>query len=105
MIRKYFLEHASAAYQLMGVDQTTADAQYILRQLEKRRPADITRTELTRLCRGRFSQAEKMNPGIATLIERGYLREKSAPVGYNNRTQTAYQVNPKAYENDGENQP
>ena len=33
-IGRYFLEHAKAAYQIMGVDKTTVDARYILRQLE-----------------------------------------------------------------------
>lgn len=97
MIGRYFLEHAQAAFRLMGLDKTSADAQYILRQFEKGRYTEITRTELNRLCRGRFQQVEAMEAGVNELIERGFVREKRNPLGYRNRTQMVYEINPKAY--------
>lgn len=96
-IGRYFLDHALAAYRLMGVDRLIAEARYILHQLEKDRPKQITRTELTRLCRSRFPQAEDMNPALELLVEYGYFREERTNVKANNRRQLYYKLNPKAF--------
>lgn len=96
-IGKYFLEHAKAAYKLMGADKTSADARYILRQLERDKPQQITRTELNRLCHGRFPKAEDMNPAVDMLVEYGYSRERQTEVKTNNRRQVYYEINPKVY--------
>ena len=102
-IGHYFLAHAKAAHALMGADEKTRGAQYILRQLEKSGYNRITRTDLTRLCRGRFPRIEDMEPALALLLNNRYIRaEKSTATGVG-RKQTAYEINPHFTGNTGNN--
>lgn len=100
---EFFSGHAEAAYQLMGADESQADAKYILKRLSSAQLSKVTRSELTRLCRGKFGKAEDMEAALNILVERRYLREIETDVGYNNRTQTAYFINPAIAGNDGNN--
>lgn len=100
---EFFSSHAEAAYQLMGADESQADAKYILKRLSSAQLSKVTRSELTRLCRGKFGKAEDMEAALNILVERRYLREIETDVGYNNRTQTAYFINPAIAGNDGNN--
>ena len=84
--------HAAMAYEIMGADPDIADAQYILKRIAN--VDKITRSELLRLCRGHFKKSADMEPALTILIDRGYLREVKTPVGYNNRQQSLYEVNP-----------
>ena len=63
----------------------------------------MTRSELTRLCRGKFGKVEDMTAALNILVERRYLQEVETDVGYNNRTQIAYFINPAIAGNDGNN--
>ena len=91
---EFFSGHAEAAYQLMGANESQADAKYILKRLYAVRLNRVTRSELTRLCRGKFGKAEDMTAALNILVERRYLQEVETDVGYNNRTQIAYFINP-----------
>ena len=84
--------NAEAAYQVMGADPDVENAKYILKRLTGER--DITRSALTRLCRGKFKKAEDMDPALSILEDHGYIRTSTNAVGYNNRKQVAYKVNP-----------
>ena len=90
-------QHAAVAFQLMGADADTADAQYIWKRLSGIEKA--TRSELLRQCRGHFKKASDMAPALAVLADRGYIREITAPVGYNNRQQILYEFNPAVMRN------
>jgi hypothetical protein len=74
-IGNYFLAHAQVAYRLMGTDEQTQAARYILKRLEKEQPASATKTELLRLCR-RFKKVDELTSPISLLIEYGYLKEE-----------------------------
>lgn len=100
-IGAYFLEHAKAAYSLMGADEQAQGAKYILRQIEKQQAEEMTRSELTRLCRGKFKKAEDMAPAVELLIEYGYMRETHTEIKSNNRKQIVYKINPAIYGNCG----
>mgnify|MGYP000496170674 FL=1 len=100
---EFFSGHAEAAYQLMGANESQADAKYILKRLSAVRLNRVTRSELTRLCRGKFGKAEDMTAALNILVERRYLQEVETDVGYNNRTQIAYFINPAIAGNDGNN--
>lgn len=86
--------HAAIAYQLMGADTDTADAQYILRRINGMNR--ISRSELCNLCRGHFKKSSDMNPAIEMLKDRGYIREVSEDVGYKGHVQVFYEQNPEA---------
>ena len=93
-IAEFLGVHAMAAYQIMGADESQSAARYILKRLSMASTTRITRSELTRLCRGRFNRSDDMDPALKVLEERGYIREVESDVGYNNRTKTAYLINP-----------
>ena len=84
----YFLEHAKAAYQLMGADEVTEQCKYILRQLQKSQPESITARDVMRTCR-KFKTADETSAPLARLCEYGYLKET--------KTKT-WEVNPAVYE-------
>ena len=93
-IAEFLGAHAEAAYQIMGADEKQADAQYILKRLITENRDNVTRSELTRLCRGKFSKSDDMCGGLDILINRGYIQECISDTGYNNRKQTTYLINP-----------
>jgi len=101
---KYFLEHAKAAYRLMGADAQTQGARYILRQLEKDKPAALPRRDLYRMCRGRFKQMDEMIPALELLIEYGYIREvQPQRDGPGRKPDATVYVNPYTYGLNGQN--
>lgn len=93
-IAEFLGPHAMAAYQVMGADESQTGARYILKRLTTAPGSKITRSELTRLCRGKFAKSEDMDPALKLLEQRGYIREVESDVGYNNRIQKAYLINP-----------
>lgn len=93
-VAEFLGKHAEAAYQSMGSNERLGEAKYILDRLLSAGKETVTRTQLTRLCRGRFRSAEDMRPALLLLSEYGYIREAEAEVGYNNRKQISYKLNP-----------
>lgn len=94
-IGNYFLEHAKAAFQLMGADESTSDAKYVLKQIEKRATEpELTKNEIYRSCRGRFKKADDILPALDILAEYGYIR--TSPNEYNSvgRPSPKYELNP-----------
>jgi hypothetical protein len=101
---KYFLEHAKAAYRLMGADEQTQGARYILRQLEKDKPTTLPRRDLYRMCRGRFKQIDEMIPALELLNEYGYIREvQPQREGPGRKPDVTIYVNPYTYGLNGQN--
>lgn len=96
-IAEYLAANATAAYQVMGADDGAEDAKYIIKRLAGRE--SITRSELTHLCRGRFTKSDEMDPSLDILEDRGYIRAVENPVGYNNRRQIIYHINPALWRN------
>jgi len=96
-IAEFLGVHAEAAYQTMGNDTRMEAAQYILERLTAAKVGSISRTDLTHLCRGKFRQVKIMNPGLEVLEERFYIQKIENDLGYNNRKQTEYLVNPSVW--------
>ena len=93
-IAEFLGAHAMAAYQMMGGDEAQENAKYILKRVASEGKKKLTRSELTRLCRGKFQKADDMAPAINELSDRGYIRRLEDDVGYNNRKQVVYEINP-----------
>lgn len=87
--------HAEAAFGMMGASKTEEDAKYILKRIQSM--TRITRTDLTRACRGRFKRAEAMEAALAVLEERNYIRRGEDPVGYKNRVTVYYTIHPELW--------
>lgn len=95
-IGEYFLAHARAAFQMMGLteSQDTKDAKYILKRLEAGGQIEISKRDLYQLCKGRLAQVEDMEPGLKILVERGYIAIESIKTG--GRPTEKVRVNPYA---------
>ena len=89
----FLASHAEAAFGLMGTSEAEEAAKYILKRIRGR--DSITRTELTRLCRGRFKRTSDMDIAVAVLEERGYIRDEEEEVGYQGRSRVVYRVRPE----------
>jgi hypothetical protein len=87
-------DHALAAFGLMGIDQSTADAKEIWRWVETQGKGSFTRTDLTSSMRHKkFGKAERLNKALDVLIERNLV---SQPRKRPTRKPTlVYHVNPK----------
>lgn len=74
-IGEYFLSHAKAAFQIMGLleSQETKDAKYILKRMKEDGKTEISKRDLYQLCNGKFSNVESMEAGLNVLVKRGYL--------------------------------
>ena len=74
-IGKYFLAHARYAYSMMGTDLSIQKAQFVLAKLQKRKIAEMKRSDLFQMCRGKFfKKTEEIFPTLELLEDRGYLR-------------------------------
>lgn len=93
----YFIQHAKAAYDLMGADRTTEDAKYILDAVTRRRLEKFTRRDVMRFCK-RFGKATDVQPALNILTDRGYLWEEEKVNADACKTKGCfYHVNPIVY--------
>lgn len=92
----YFTEHAKAAYALMGADETTANAKYLLEMITKHRLERFTRRQIMRLCR-RFKSAAQLRPALTQLEDCGYIAVEQEQVVCGKQS-VIYLVNPVLYE-------
>ena len=100
-IGRYFLEHAKAAYALMGADQVNKNAEYLLTAIKRDKLSEFSRRDAMRLCR-RFKTADSLQPVLNRLCEYGYIAPKPAPTTFNSgrKPSEVYLTNP-AVLNDG----
>lgn len=74
-IGRYYLEHARAAYSLMGADPAVKQCKYVLTAIGKYGMIEVTRRDIMRICR-RFKTADEVQPVLNRLAEYGYLAVK-----------------------------
>lgn len=94
-IGEYFLEHAKAAYSLMGADPVNKHSEYLLGAIKREQISEFSRRDAMRLCR-RFKTAESLQPVLNRLCEYGYIAPKPiehAP-GVGRRPSEVYLTNP-----------
>ena len=93
----YFLAHARAAFQLMGLAdiREVKDAKYILRRLKEDGRTEINKRDLIRLCQ-RFRSSEDMEPGLEELRQRGYIRIEIVKTGKPGKPPQIVYLNPDA---------
>lgn len=99
-IGRYFLEHAKAAYSLMGADATNKNAQYLLDAIKREKLSEFTRRDAMRLCR-RFKTAETLQPVLNRLCEYGYIAVKPTEgiQTFGRKPSEVYLTNPLVLEN------
>ena len=74
-IGEYFLAHAKAAFQIMGLmeNQETKDAKYILKRMKEDGKTETSKRDLYQLCHNRFPNVENMDACLSILVKRGYI--------------------------------
>lgn len=94
-IGEYFLEHAKAAYALMGTDPVNKQGEYLLNAIKRNQLTEFSRRDAMRLCRG-FKTAESIQPVLTRLCEYGYIAAKPTEptVGPGRRPSEVYLTNP-----------
>lgn len=94
-IGRYFLEHAKAAYSLMGADAVNKNARLFLAAVKRKRLAEFSRRAAMRLCRS-FKTADSLQPVLNRLCEYGYIAVKlqEPTLGVGRRPSEIYLTNP-----------
>ena len=98
-IGRYFLEHAKAAYSLMGADVINKNAQYLLSAIRRDRITEFSHRDAMRLYR-QFKAAESLQQVLDRLCEYGYLAVKAMPTahGAGRKPSEVYLTNPAVLE-------
>lgn len=74
LARSYMIEHASAAFAIMGVSAANADARFILRLLAERADTQFKARDLLVWARRRFGTMEPIREALALLEDYGWIR-------------------------------
>ncbi len=93
---RYFIDHASAAYDAMGQNPLVDDAQYLIDWFRETGRVQFTKRELLRATSSRFRSLEALDPVVRLLERRAYVRRRPAkPYGGMGRPPSSvYEVNP-----------
>ena len=94
-IGEYFLEHAKAAYSLMGADLVNKQGEYLLSKIQKEQVREFSRRDAMRMCRN-FKTADSIQPVLNRLCEYGYIAPKptEAVQGVGRKPSEVYLTNP-----------
>jgi hypothetical protein len=101
-IARYLVPHAEAVLNMMLASEETAedDARYVLRWIERHGRREFTKSEAQHHGKRRFPKADDIDPALADLTRRGYIRPKPAEAAGPGRPPSpAYKVNPAAFAN------
>ena len=98
-IGEYFIEHARAAFMLMGADPVISQSKKVMDVVTKNGMTEFTRRDLMRLCRN-FKKAEDVQPVLTQLVDYGYIapKENKNYSGKGRPPAQTYLVNPHMYE-------
>jgi len=96
---RYYIEHARAAYSLMGADSVIKQCKYVLNAIKDTGLLEASRRDIMRLCRS-FRNADELQPVLDRLTEYGYIAPKqdASPKGKGRPVSQIYLVNPSIYE-------
>ncbi len=104
---RYFLEHAKAAFAIMGLAESQAvkDAKRLMKIIDDfysgqdtqnpQNPQNLKLRDLYQICKGKYKTVEEMRPGIDELIERGFIRTFEQRSGKAGRPSEIIEVNPE----------
>lgn len=97
-IGRYFIEHARAAFSLMGADEIIKLSRYVLSAIKNAGLAELTRRDVQRLCRS-FKKADELQPVLDNLVDYGYLAviDNERYTGKGRPPAVRYAVNPYVY--------
>jgi replicative DNA helicase len=70
----YLVDHARAAFDLMGADPRVDDARWLLEWISRTGQVQFSRRDAHQAARGRFRKATDLEPALTLLEEHGWLR-------------------------------
>jgi hypothetical protein len=97
-VARYLIPHAQYVLQLMAASKTKerAEGQIVLRWIKRTSKSEFTRSQAQQSLRGRFPQADDIDPALGELTRRGYIRRRHiTPTGRpGQHPSPLYEVNP-----------
>lgn len=94
-IGRYLIEHAKAAFDVMGGNEDLEAAKYLLERITYKGYQKFSKRQIFRDTQSHFGKAENMLPAINILSERGYIRELAPVFTEKAKKPTTYfEVNP-----------
>lgn len=98
-IGEYFIEHAKAAFMLMGADPVISQSKKVVEVVKENGLTEFTRRDIMRLCRN-FKKAEDVQQVLTRLTDYGYIASKDdeSYSGKGRPPAQTYLVNPHIYE-------
>jgi putative DNA primase/helicase len=93
---RLLIQHAEAAFSMLGADDTATDALAVMRWIKAGERQEFTRRDAQSAMHGRFSKVERLEASLAVLRDLYIISgEKKAATG--GRASAFYLVNPKLY--------
>ena len=87
------IQHAIAAYSLMGIDQPTEDAKEIFQWIQTQAKANFTQSDLSYAMRNRkLGKGERLTKAVQVLIERNLIKAERLAT---RKPTTLYHVHPE----------
>jgi hypothetical protein len=92
----YLIDHARAAFDLMGADPMVYDAQYVLGWIKRKQLASFSQRDAFEGTKGHFRKVDALRPALALLVTHGHIRlaPVSRQTGPGRRPSTQFEVNP-----------
>jgi hypothetical protein len=108
-IARYLIPHAKVVLNMMEAKEASSDedARYVLRWIERHGRREFTKRDAQQHGKRRFPKADDIDPALAELTQRGYIRLQPAEAaGPGRPSSPSYEVNPAAFANaDAEKRP
>ena len=105
-VGRYLVPHAEAVLNMMKAKEGSGDddARYVLRWIERHGRREFTKRDAQQHGKRRFPKADDIDPALAELARRGYVRLRPLDAtGPGRPPSPSYEVNPAAFVNaDGE---
>lgn len=100
-IARFLIPHADAVLNMMeATGASGADAQYVLRWIERQSRREFTKRDAQQHGKRRFPKADDIDPALAELAQRGYIRLRPvAGTGPGRPPSPIYEVNPAVFSN------
>lgn len=99
-IARYLIPHAETTLNLMQANEGSRneDARYVLRWIERHGRRELTKRDAHQHGKRRFPKADDLDPALAELTRRGYIRPRpSEATGPGRPPSPSYDVNPAVF--------
>ncbi len=95
-IGNYLIEHAKAAFGMMGADPAITAARHLLVWVDQKGGEGFIARTAFNANQGRFKNMEAFKVALMVLVDHGYLRIVEAPTkpGPGRKPSSSYRVNP-----------